>query len=105
MEKKVKLYFYNAMAEPKEIDINNILIDHNHLGDISEEVKIAYDEIVSIYSLKEIEENQFLYNYNIWINPSKKMLQEYNNTKGLPTEAYLENFKADNQALQGEQEG
>lgn len=86
---KMKLFFYNGMSKPKEININDIVLDHNYLGNITAEFIEEYNSIKSSMSIEDIEENQPFYNYNIWVNPTRDMLQDYNKSKGLDKDQYL----------------
>lgn len=48
-----------------------------------------YNSIKPSMSIEDIEENQPFYNYNIWVNPARDMLQDYNKSKGLDKDQYL----------------
>lgn len=86
------VYFYNGFKSPVKINLEDIIITSNHLGDVTDEI---LEEISSHKqeSLKDWKDNQYLSNYGIWIAPDLKSLQEYNRSVGLDESEHLENFK------------
>lgn len=88
----IKLYFYNGLDKPYLINAKDIIIKDNYLGDITKEFQEEYKEMIKNYTIKEMEDNQLLYKFNVWINPTREMLEDFNISKGIPKESYLTNF-------------
>lgn len=88
----MQLYFYNGMHAPEKIDINDIQIDSNYLGDVTDTFISEYKEMLDHYTLKEMIDSQPLANYGVYVNPTKKQLQEYNRSVLLDDNQYLEDF-------------
>ena len=85
-----KYYYYNGFEEPQEIDLDDMTIESNYLGDITEEFMEEHNEWKT--------EDDSLYNemmgvYNIWRNPTLEDFQEVNERVGLWTNAYLEEWQ------------
>lgn len=94
----IKLYYYSGFGEPEEIDIDNVAITSNYLGDVTDDFMELYKEVLVGYTLEEAQENQPLYDYRIWINPTLKQLQEQNvSSYGIPKDTYLEDFEGHEQ--------
>lgn len=92
MKDNIELYFYNGMQAPEKIDVNDVKIDSNYLGDVTDKFISEYHEMLDHYTLKEMTDNQPLYEYNVFINPTKQQLQEYNRSVLLDKNQYLEDF-------------
>lgn len=92
MNDNIQLYFYNGMQAPEKIDINDIQIDSNYLGDVTDTFISEYKEMLDHYTLKEMIDNQPLAEYDVFINPTKKQLQGYNRSILLDDNQYLEDF-------------
>lgn len=80
------------MQAPEKIDINDIQIDSNYLGDVTDTFISEYKEMLDHYTLKEMIDNQPLAEYDVFINPTKKQLQGYNRSILLDDNQYLEDF-------------
>ena len=95
--KKIELYSYNGFSKPEKINVNDLIIESNYLGDMTEDFLEDYNQTIKHESLEDMQENQFLFDYGIWINPTLKQLQTFNKSKMLSKNDYLENFKGHNQ--------
>lgn len=93
MIKNAKLYSYTGFSEPEEIDINDLAIQSNYLGDITDEFMEEYSYVANNYTLEEAISEQPLAAYGIWIEPTLEILQDKNQySYGLARNTYLENF-------------
>lgn len=93
-EDDIKLYYYSGFENPKKIDIEDVVITSNYLGDITEDFMDLYRDVLDNYTLDDAQENQPLYDYTIWINPTLKQLQEQNVLSyGIPKNTYLDDFE------------
>lgn len=91
---EVELYYYDGFSEPKKItNVDEITIESNYLGDKTDEFMEEYNIEVNQSSLEELQENQFFATYNIWVNPTKEQLQEFNKSLLLDENEHLQNFK------------
>lgn len=98
LKDNIKLYYYSGFEEPKEIDLNDIVVTSNYLGDVTEDFLELYNEVLEDYTLEDAQENQPLYDYRIWVNPTLKQLQEQNQYPyGIPKDTYLEKFEGHKQ--------
>lgn len=94
-KQKPELYFYNGFSEPEKIDAEKVTLTDNYLGDMTEEFKVEYEYYTKTeyYSLEDLQENQVFYSYSVWVNPTRKQLEDFNTSRMLEKESYLENFK------------
>lgn len=84
-----KYYFYNGFSKPKEIDMENIVIENNYKGDVTDEV---LEEHNYWFNESDKEYNEHLGYYGIYRNPTLEELQEVNRMYGLGDNDYLEDF-------------
>lgn len=90
----IELYYYDGFSEPKKINnVDELTIESNYLGDKTDEFMEEYNIEVNQSSLEELQENQFFAKYNIWVNPTKEQLQEFNKSLLLDENEYLQNFE------------
>lgn len=91
MLKMDKYYFYNGFAEPRLIDISDLEVESNYLGDITEEVLEEYE---NWKDESDVDFNEQMGYYGIYRNPTRKMFEELNiNVFGLSKGDWLANFK------------
>lgn len=88
----IKLYFYNGMKAPARINIKDITIDSNYLGDLTDEFIRDHKEMIDNLSIEDMKENQVLSKYDIWINPTIEDFEKYNKSKMLPPKQYIDSF-------------
>lgn len=81
------------MQAPEKIDVDDVKIDSNYLGDITNKFISEYKEMLDHYTLKEMIDNQPLAEYAIYVNPTKQQLQRYNKSVLLDENQYLEGFE------------
>lgn len=93
MSDRIELYFYNGMQAPEKIDVDDVKIDSNYLGDVTNKFISEYKEMLDHYTLKEMIDNQPLAEYAIYVNPTKQQLQRYNKSVLLDENQYLEGFE------------
>ena len=90
----IKLYFYNGFDNIKSIDIDNINIINNYMGDMTDDLLEEWEYIKKDYTLDDMIENQPLQStYNIWINPTVEQLKLYNKSILLPINAYMDGIE------------
>lgn len=93
MVKKLNLVFYNGFNKPEYIDLKEVNISSNYLGDITDEFKEEYNFYVENWSKKDIIDNQPLFaDFGVWVEPTLEQLREYNKSVLLDEDDYLENF-------------
>lgn len=92
MSDRIQLYFYNGMSQPERIEADEVGLEQRYKGNITNDFITAYNEVIEGYTLDEMIEYQPLYEYNIFINPSKEILQKYNRSILLDDNQYLDNF-------------
>jgi len=86
-----KYYFYNGFNEPKEIEVDNIILEDNYRVDLT-------DEFLEEHNFRKGETDEDYNNtvgasYGIFRNPTKELFKKYNkNVYGIEEETYLENF-------------
>lgn len=97
----VKFYSYNGFNKPqflatgiKELE-KNLIVESNYLGDLTDDTIEEIKEHVKMFdTIEEIQCHDENYINGVWINPTLKNLQNYNQYVGLDENSYLENFTA-----------
>ncbi len=92
-DKNIEIYFYNGFYSPERIDIDNLVITHNYLGDITEEVLEEYKRVMEEYDVEDMIVEQPLSYYDLYINPSYETFRDVNKFRfGLDEDEYLEDW-------------
>lgn len=93
---KVKLYFYNGMSEPHEINPYDVELDDNYKGNLTNDFIEEYRSVIGHYSIEDMIQNQPLIDFNVFVNPTREQLQGYNRSILLDANQYLDNFNKEN---------
>lgn len=95
------IYIYSGFGEPEKVEsFEEIAVESNHLGDVTEEFQEEVDWHMDVDTLEELQENQFFAEYGVWINPTKEQLEEYNESIGLDKDEYLQDFEGHEQLFE-----
>lgn len=95
----VKFYFYNGFSKPELLadnwdDLkNNLRIESNYLGDVTEGTLEGLEDILESFDTVEDaqEYGENVYN-DVWINPTLENLADANEAYGLDRLDYLNDF-------------
>ena len=83
------LYYYNGISDPDHVTIDENLRE-NYLGDRTLQFAEEYNSVINKKERKELQQDQpFVDDYKIWVNPSRFQLMEYNKAIGLDPHAHL----------------
>lgn len=88
----MNVVFYNGFSEPEEIDITDTEFTTNYLGDITDIILEAFNEVIEMFTQTQLEQEQPLADNGIWINPTLEQLQQFNESVLLSPDDYLENY-------------
>ena len=83
---------YNGFSAPCEVDVDNLVLVSNYLGDVTEEFMEYYQEVLDTWDYEDIVSEQPFYSYGLWYNPTVDMLIEFNKSVGLHEWDYLEEW-------------
>lgn len=88
-----KFYSYSGFGKPQEVAIEDLVIESNYLGDVTNDFLEVYEE----YKNESDEElNEHLGYYGVYRNPKKSVFQEMNTCSyGLAKNEYLEDWEDD----------
>lgn len=86
-----KYYFYVGMDKPKLVNLNDLMLDHNYLGDITSDFLQEHEEMKDDSDVDYNNELGLV--YGVLRNPSIETLREINKHYGLSQNDYLEDFK------------
>lgn len=102
-------YFYDGTDKPKKItDLNTLQFDAEYLHgttDVTNEFReIFIEQMLQNKRAAEYQREQPFIDseHELWINPTLKQLQEYNEMENLNPEDYLEGFKGYDHVIQNE---
>lgn len=93
MKHRVNLFFYNGMDSPHWFDPTALQLNDRLKGDLTGSFLLAYQEMIDHYTLEEMQENQPLLEFNIFVNPKLEQLQAYNKSILLDENQYLDEFE------------
>lgn len=106
-------YTYSGFDEPKKLAndleslVENVRVDSNFKGVLTDDVLFHIEELQGwhknnrVISDEEFEEDMkdLLYEYDIYLNPTRGELEEVNERYGLPKETYIEDAFSDKDEL------
>lgn len=81
---------YSGFSAPCEVDVDNLVLMSNYLGDVTEEFLEYYKDIMDTWDYVDIVDNQPFDVYGLWYAPTVEMLMEFNKSVGLSEWDYLE---------------
>ena len=85
-----RYYFYNGFEAPQEIDLDDMTLESNYLGDMTEEFT---EEHIEWEAEDDSLYNEMMSVYNIWRNPTLEDFQEVNERVGLDKNEYLDDWQ------------
>lgn len=82
-------YFYNGFEPPKEIDLNDLVLNHNYKGEVTNEFLEEHEEWKKE---NDRDYNANMFEYRIFRNPKIEEFQEANEYFRLDKNCYLDDF-------------
>lgn len=90
----VELYYYNGFSEPEKINgFEKLSVESNYLGDVTYDFLAEFNSRIEDVDIADLQKNQYVAEYGVWVNPTKDQLQAFNRSVMLDENEYLQDFE------------